>query len=1156
MADPQHGSLALGIDIGSLYLKIVRIEDGEVRASYYEQHQGQPASALASALPRLLNGDALRAGITGSLAHTVAGTLGLRPIETESSLIRAVKQKAPGVRNIIDIGGANLALIRLNAGGELEGISRNSLCAAGTGSFLDEQAARLGIPYDAPILPVEDPPVIATRCAVFAKSDLIHHQQKGRSRAECWSGLCQGMVRTLLNVLLGGRRLQGPTAIVGGVSRNREILRRLKSLYGEELLQVEDGHLMAAHGAALLGQDLLNPARLQACRPQDGPRNRPGLATRPPLTLKRSQYPAWAALESYSDGHGSEVRVSRVPEGVLACYLGIDIGSTSTKLVVTDREGEVVCDAYRKTAGDPLEATKLLFAALQELGLRKGFAYEVLACVTTGSGRKMVGMIVGADRIVNEITCHVTGAARVDPEIDTIFEIGGQDSKYVRTRDGRILDAAMNYVCAAGTGSFVEELARKLGYAVQEVGPAVMGIAAPHTSDRCTVFMEQDVNHLLRSGSSKQEVLAAVLYSVVQNYLYKVVGNRGYSSRKIFFQGATARNPGLVAAFENLLGVEMVVSAYAHVNGAWGAALIARQSHGEGKATRFRGLDLSRTDVSVRAERCGLCANSCEITYSRVGGRDEETSWGYLCGREPEETRARDNPHFRFFRRREMLFRTAGLTDVLPEDAPVVAIPSALTSHTYLPMWRRFFGELGCRVWSSPQTNGEIRKLGAEASAGEFCFPVKAALGHARFLVEQGRAAFLFVPHMVAAPPNGYTTNSYFCPYVQSFPSLVRASLGLYGIGTAKLITPVVDFRWKPETQVPELFEKLGPALGKDRQSIGRAWEAGCAAQRQFEETLRREGEEALQAIEREGQPAILILGRPYNTWDSGVNLGLVRKIAELGFTVLPLDLIPFQPSELGEAGLQNMYWSYAQRILQAVKRIRGSSRIFPLYFTNFNCGPDSFVESYVRYLLGDKPMLVLALDEHEADAGYLTLVEAFLEVVKACSVPGAAPKMHFPGSAPRDMRSRTLWMPNMHPVGAPLFAAGFRSFGYRAEVLPLETAESFEIGRSLVAGSECLPMVATIWSVREEARRRRGQARGARPVHAHHAGALPAGAVRPQAAHDPERAGLLRHPDSLPQRRQLLPGPLAEAAQEAVQVCRGVGHPAEAQVPEGALRP
>ena len=381
MSDPQHGSPALGIDIGSLYLKIVRLEDGEVRASYYEQHQGQPASALAGALPRLLNGDALRAGITGSLAHTVAGTLGLRPIETESSLIRAVKQKAPGVRNIIDIGGANLALIRLNAGGELEGISRNSLCAAGTGSFLDEQAARLGIPYDAPILPVEDPPVIATRCAVFAKSDLIHHQQKGRSRAECWSGLCQGMVRTLLNALLSGRRLEGPTAIVGGVSRNREILRRLKSLYGEELLQVEDGHLMAAQGAALLGQDLLNPARLQACRPQDGPRprSRPGLpaTTRPPLTLKRSQYPAWDALESYSDGHGSEVRVSRVPEGVLSCYLGIDIGSTSTKLVVTDREGEVVCDVYRKTAGDPLEATKLLFAALQELGLRKGFTYEV-----------------------------------------------------------------------------------------------------------------------------------------------------------------------------------------------------------------------------------------------------------------------------------------------------------------------------------------------------------------------------------------------------------------------------------------------------------------------------------------------------------------------------------------------------------------------------------------------------------------------------------------------------------------------------------------------------------------------------------------------------------------------------------------------------------
>ena len=1055
----------LGIDIGSLYLKIVRFQDGQIRSSLYEEHQGQPFSLLSRALPRFLNGDPLRVGITGALAHTVADSLALRPIETESSLIRAVKQRAPDVRNIIDIGGASLSLIRLNASGELEGLSRNSLCAAGTGSFLDEQAARLGISYDDPdaMLSVEDPPVIATRCAVFAKSDLIHHQQKGRTRAECWSGLCQGMVRTLLNALLKGRRLQGLTAVVGGVSRNREILRRLMSLYGEGILHFDDGHIMAACGAALLARDTLHPSRLEKCHPEGRPRDRRELAMRPPLTLNRSIYPSWDVLESYTDEHGTEVRVSRVPPtGILPCFLGIDIGSTSTKLAVIDGQGDVILDAYRKTGGDPLEAVKLLFAALLDLGCRRRFSFEVLGCATTGSGRKMVGMIVGADRIVNEITCHVTGAARVEPGIDTIFEIGGQDSKYVRTRDGKILDAAMNYVCAAGTGSFVEELARKLGYSVQEVGPAVMGIAPPHTSDRCTVFMEQDVNHLLSMGSSKEEALAAVLYSVVQNYLYKVVGNRGYSSEKIFFQGATARNPALVAAFENLLGVEMVVSPYAHVMGAWGAALIARQSDGEGKWSRFKGLDLSRRKVSLRNERCRLCANDCEITYCNLEGESAETSWGYLCGREPQESRVRDNPHFRFFRLRETLFRTAGLTAGLPEDAPLIAIPASLTSHTYLPLWRGFFGALGCKVRTSGQTNGEIKKLGAEVSGGEFCFPVKAALGHARWLAENGEAAFLFVPHMVAAPPNGYTTNSYFCPYVQSFPSLVRASLGLHGIDTTRILAPVIDFRWKTEIQITELFEKLGCALEKDRRSIERAWEAGCAAQLELEKALWMEGEEALRAIGSEGRPAILILGRPYNTYDAGVNLGLVRKIAELGFTVLPLDLFPSEPSELGEA-LRNMYWGYAQKILQAVKRIRGSSRIFPVYFTNFNCGPDSFVESYARYLLGDKPMLVLALDEHDADAGYITRIEAFLDVVKSSSAPRAAPEVIIPSSTDEDFRKRTIWIPNMHPAGAPLFAAGFRSFGYRAEVLPLESAESFEIGRSLTSGSECLPTAATI---------------------------------------------------------------------------------------------
>src|SRR5208283_648643 len=248
----------------------------------------------------------------------------------------------------------------------------------------------------------------------------------------------------------------------------------------------------------------------------------------------------------------------------------------------------------------------------------------------------------------------------VDPNVDTIFEIGGQDSKYICAKDGRIFDSNMNYVCAAGTGSFVEEQAKKLGLKLEEIGDVVMGIAPPVTSDRCTVFMEQDVDRLLRQGYTREECMAAVLCSVVKNYFTKVVGRRRVSRERIFFQGATARNKGLVAAFENLMNVEMVVSPYCHVMGSYGAALLVKRAI-EGKATRFKGLDLSRRKIGLRNEPCNLCANHCKITFAQIEGESEQPSWGYMCGRDPSEERVRIHREFAPFQKRiGLLFNETG----------------------------------------------------------------------------------------------------------------------------------------------------------------------------------------------------------------------------------------------------------------------------------------------------------------------------------------------------------------------------------------------------------------------------------------------------------------------------------------------------------------
>jgi len=462
----------------------------------------------------------------------------------------------------------------------------------------------------------------------------------------------------------------------------------------------------------------------------------------------------------------------------------------------------------------------------------------------------------------------------------------------------------------------------------------------------------------------------------------------------------------------------------------------------------------------VRQQVRDQCANKCEITFAKVEGLDEEPSWGYMCGREPGEKK-KMNHEFRLFRTREKLLMNTGKTDVA-KDAPKVAIPRSLSLHSYMPMWRRFFGELGHKTVVTPVTNSEIKVMGTEIAGGDFCFPVKVALGHARYAFEKMDADYVFMPYTVSNRPNQYTSNALFCPYVQSYPSLVRTALELHGIDPSKIIAPVMDLRWKDKKQAKELFEKVGDRLGKSEKEVRKAWQSAMESQREFEAACMEEGKKALAEIETEEKPAILVLGRPYNTCDSGINLGLVMKIAERGHTVIPLDFLPFDPAELGHE-FRNIYWNYPQRIIHAMKKYRHHPRMYPVYFTNFSCGPDSFIETYSEHLSGEKPLLILGLDEHDADAGYITRIEAFLDVVKNVERVTSFPEVTFPEYGDDEFKHRTIWIPNMHTAGATLGAAAFRSFGYSSEVLPVETDESFETGRGLTSGNECLPTVTTI---------------------------------------------------------------------------------------------
>lgn len=1057
-----------GVDIGALFLKVVRTDgSGNVVGSHYERHRGQPAAVLERSLAALGLDPDTPIGFTGSSAEPLARSLGVPYRDVTLCQISAIRELVPDACYIMDVGGASATLIQLDGHGRFQGYATNSLCAAGTGSFLDEQAGRLGISYsDArDFTRVAEPPNIATRCAVFAKSDLIHRQQEGYSREEMWSGLCRGMTRTLLATLLSGRPFDGRTVVIGGVALNREVLRWLEQRCPDQLVVPGDPHLVGALGASHHAE-LPTRTKLPSTRRGGRGRNLQRFPWR--LELLKSKYPNFATEMSFEDHDGNEVRVSRWPrQSVVRAYLGIDIGSTSTKALLIDERGDVIADFYRKTAGDPIGATLLLFRAIAGLAHDRDSTLDIRGVGTTGSGRKIVGSVVGADAIINEISAHVAGAARVDPTIDTIFEVGGQDAKYVHLVDGNIRDANMNYVCAAGTGSFVEEQAIKLGYRVSEAGPRAMGIRPPRATDRCTVFMEQDMTKLIQAGASPQEAFAAVMVSVVKNYLNRVVGSRYRSRSRIFFQGATARNPALVAAFERLLDVEMVVSPYCHVMGAYGVALLtrkmmARPGH---PATRFRGLDLNRHSITLSREICELCQNHCAITFANLEGRSERPSWGYMCGREPEDGKKRVNPHGRLLKKRQRLWLETGRGAEVSERAPVIGLPQALSLYSYLPLWRRFFNRLGFRVKLSGPTTQEIRELGGRLSGAEFCFPAKMFLGHAASLVTRDGVDFLFLPQMKSERQTEHVSGSTFCPYVQATPALTCAAFRLNGLDPGLILAPIVDLRRTELQQIEALSEALSGPLGVNRFKILTAWRAAIGAQHQFERKAHELGLAALAEARARGEKVLLLVGRPYNLYDPGLNLGLPEKLADYGRRVIPLDTIPTDLSRLGPR-YRNMFWSYGQKIVAALEQAAEDDRLDVVYFSNFNCGPDSFLLSYASEILGAKPYLVLELDEHGSDTGYLTRIEAFLDVLSRPRHERRH-RRRAPYRAPcSDLRDRIVWIPNMHPYSTEFVAAALRAEGHDARTLPLETPSSYELGRSVTRGSECLPMSLTIGSL------------------------------------------------------------------------------------------
>ncbi len=997
----------VGIDVGSVSINCVAVDE-EGRVVYegpYLRHFGLVYEEVRALLQQLLGGTALGPekvirsfSFTGVRGRALAQLFGV-PYEVETiAQATGAAHVAPMVRSIIAIGGQDATLLQLaheNGCWHLESFNINGPCASGTGSFIDQQAERLvysmyGSEFHMDQTKLQqtlqdfielglqsvNPAPVACRCTVFTKSDMIHLQNKGESLSNIIAGLHHGNAANYMSTIVGTRKLHSPIIMIGGMASNRLQVKAFQHYFPD--LQVPPHHTsLGALGVALQtrSQGIRNALQLSlldemvADHGADFP-----LAE--PLELRLTRF----------DENNALAPVSLPKSNVVRAYLGVDIGSTSTKYALVGEKGEILHKCYLPTRGKPIEVAQELLRTLRQEWRGD---LELIAVATTGSGRNVVGDFVDADLVIDEITAHARGAVAVDPQVDTIFEIGGQDSKYIRIDNTHPLDFDMNKVCAAGTGSFLHELANKMKInIVGEFQQIALSSEAPvHLAERCTVFMESDLVGYAQKGAKREDLIAGLCYATVHNYLNRVVEKRRVGDR-IMFLGGPSLNKGIVAAFEKVLQKKILVPKHREVLGGYGAALMVKELVESGKLIPkphdFEQLvhrTVQFSETICRADK--KCHNECKLKVYTFG--DRKSIWGGECGRF-EVTRFEGARSVNYLQERHQGFLDAmaqkGVQILGPEQGPFrhgakpsLGIPLGLHTLEWGILWSHLFAHLGFEVFISPPTSNAIALQGIECMTAETCFPVKVFHGHVRTLMD--RVDFLFLPNTINMPTPEEHEAGFFCPLVESSQYMAKAALN---IPEERLIRPSVFLKEGPDHLAYALQAHL-PFQGRWtlhelERAAREAWEQHTA----FKSRLLTRGREVLASHGNE-EPLWIITGRPYNIYDERLNLQLGRHLAKLGIAAVPMDFLDLEGEDLSD--FPRMYWGLGAKILKAAKRIARTPNWYGVHITNFSCGADSFVEHFYRHLLREKPYLILELDEHSAVAGVLTRIEAFRNVVK-----------------------------------------------------------------------------------------------------------------------------------------------------------------------------
>ena len=1064
----------LGIDIGSTTVKVSIIEDGgKLLFADYKRHFANIQETLADLLregEEKLGALTVEPVITGSGGLTLSKHLGIPFVQEVVAVATSLKDYAPQTDVAIELGGEDAKIIYFTGGIDQR---MNGICAGGTGSFIDQMASLLqtdasGLNEYAKNYKAIYP--IAARCGVFAKTDIQPLINEGATKEDLSASIFQAVVNQTISGLACGKPIRGNVAFLGGplhfLSELRAAFIRTLNLGADQIIAPDHSHLFAAIGAAM-NSDPKTTASLHDLieRLSHGIKMDFEVKRMEPLFTDEADY------EKFRTRHASH----DVKKGDLAtyegnCYLGIDAGSTTTKVALVGEDGSLLYRFYSNNNGSPL-ATAI--RAMQEIHDQLPEKAQIAYSCSTGYGEALLKSALMLDEGEVETISHYYAAAAFEPDVDCILDIGGQDMKCIKIKDGTVDSVQLNEACSSGCGSFIETFAKSLNYSVQDFAKEALFAKNPtDLGTRCTVFMNSNVKQAQKEGASVADISAGLAYSVIKNALFKVIKitNASDLGKHVVVQGGTFYNDAVLRSFEKISGCEAVRPDIAGIMGAYGAALIARERYDASKTTTMLPIDkiLSLTYKTTMA-RCQGCTNHCVLTINRFdGGRQFVT--GNRCERGlGGNKQKKDIPNLFDYKYHRMFDYEPLTADLAPRGT--VGIPRVLNMYENYPFWAVFFRELGYRTVLSPKSTRQIYELGIESIPSESeCYPAKLAHGHIEWLIRQGLTYIFYpcVPYERNETPEA--GNHYNCPMVTSYAENIKNNVESLTDHKVHFRNPFMAF-----TNEEILTKRLVEEFTRDqsipekeiRAAAHKAWQELIASR----QDMKKKGEEVIAWLKETGHHGIVLAGRPYHV-DPEINHGIPELITSYGFAVLTEDSV----SHLGRVDrplIVTDQWMYHSRLYEAASYVKTQPNLDLIQLNSFGCGLDAVTTDQVNDILtrSGKIYTLLKIDEVNNLGAARIRVRSLIAAIRVREmrhyhkpiVSSAYSRVYFT----KEMKKNyTILCPQMSPIHFDLIEPAVRSCGYNLEVLQNSDRTAVDTGLKYVNNDACYPSLIVVGQI------------------------------------------------------------------------------------------